>query len=245
MRVIKLTFLCNLLLICNIAFPQKSPFKEGNSFGVSVNAGPGTFADALSWSHYHPIGKSKLFRVGYGLRLSNFFGSDLNYTTAPAKYTSGKASIAALFADDIKRNIDTVNFSKAQTNSLNVGIYLAYVLPFGKNKFDLGINIDVLGFTFGSKQNAVYKNNNVSAKPTPFNLLLISDSDIGSLNSEWYISYRATKHLAIKAGYEFLFSEYTTDNKIQRLPNSNELNDRFRFKSSMILLGVLFAPFRK
>ena len=235
----------NLLFVFTISFSQKSPYKEKNSFALTVNAGAGSFADALAWSHYHAIGKNKRFRIGYGARFTNFIGSDMDYITAPAKYTSGKTSIGALFATNIEANIDTVNFVKSQTNSLNAGIYFSYVLPYWKNKFELGVNIDVLGFSFGGKQNAVYKNNTVSAKPTPFNLLLISDSDIGSLNSEWYISFWVNKHLAVKTGYEFLFSEYTTESKVQHLPNSNETNDRFRFKSGMIMLGVLFAPFRK
>jgi hypothetical protein len=245
MRPINFIFLITLLLACNISFSQQLSYKERNSFGLTVNVGAGSFANSLSWSHYHGIGKSKRLRIGYGLRFTNFTGSDLDYTTAPAKYTSGKSSIVALFSPDIKANIDTVSFSKSQTNFLNAGIYLNYVLPYWKNRFELGVNIDALGFTFGGRQNALYKNNTISAKPTLLNLLLISDSDKGSLNSEWYVSFWATKHLAVKAGYEFLFNEYTTDNKIQQLPNSSETNDRFRLKSGMAMLGILFAPFRK
>lgn len=245
MKLINWIFLLNLVLVSHISFSQRLTYKEKNVFGLTVNAGPGSFANSLSWSHYYGIGKSKRFRAGYGIRLTNFIGSDLEYTTAPAKYTSGKSSIAALFSTNINANIDTVRFSVSQNNFLNVGIYLAYVLPYWKNRFELGVNIDAVGVSFGSRKNAEYKNNTVSAKPTPFNLLLISDSDIGSLNSEWYVSFWATKRLAVKVGYEFLFNEYTTDSKVQQIPNSNETNDRFRLKSSMIMLGVLFAPFRK
>ncbi|MEO7767996.1 MAG: hypothetical protein ABIS01_11240 [Ferruginibacter sp.] len=245
MKIINWIFLCSVLLACNICFGQKQDYKEKNSFGLSVNAGPGNFASAISWTHYHAIGKKKRFSIGYGLRFTNFIGSDLDYITAPAKYTSGKSSVAALFSNNILANIDTVSFAKSQTYFLNTGIYLSYLLPYWKNRVQLGVNIDAIGFTFGPRQNAVYKNNTVAAKPTSFNLLLISDSDKGSLNSEWYVSYWVTPKLAVKVGYEFLFSEYTTDTKIQQLPNLNEANDRFRYKSSMIMLGVSIAPFRK
>ncbi|MCY7421330.1 MAG: hypothetical protein LH478_06250 [Chitinophagaceae bacterium] len=245
MKIINRVFLCSLLLICNICFSQKQVYKQKNSFGLTVNAGPGSFATALSWTHFHAVGKTKRFSVGYGLRFTNFIGSDLDYITAPAKFTSGKSSIAALFSDNILANIDTVSFPKSQTYFLNTGIYLSYLLPYWKNRLELGVNIDALGVTFGPRQNALYKNNTAGAKPTTFNLLLISDSDRGSLNSEWYASFWVTPRVAVKAGFEFLFSEYTTDTKIQQLPNLNETNDRFRFKSSMIMLGVSFAPFRK
>jgi len=235
-----------ILLFAGIeSFAQKLTYKEGNSFSLAVNVGASSFANSLAWTHFYAIGKSKRFKAGYGLRLTNFFGSDLDFTTAPAKYTSGKSSIAALFSENITANIDTISFQKVQTNFLNTGIYLQYTLPYWKNRIELGVNIDVFGFTVGGKQNASYKNSTVSAKPTGLNLLLISDSDIGSLNSEWYISYKATPQIAIKGGYQFLFTEYTTSTKIQQLPNSTERNDRFRLKSPMILFGLIYQPFGK
>ncbi len=245
MKIINWVFLSSLLLACNICFAQKKAYKEKNLFGLSLNAGPGSFATALSWTHNNAVGKKQRFNIGYGLRFTNFIGSDLDYITAPAKYTSGKSSVAALFSENIPANIDTVSFAKSQTYFLNAGIYLSYLFPYFNNRLELGVNIDAIGFTFGPRQNGVYKNNTVTAKPTSLNLLLISDSDQGSLNSEWYASYWVTPKLAVKVGYEFLFSEYTTDTKIQLLPNLNEANDRFRFKSSMIMLGVSYAPFRK
>jgi hypothetical protein len=243
MKLVIVAISISLLFTCTYSFAQKSTYKEGNSFSLAVNVGASSFANSLAWTHFYGIGKSKRFKAGYGLRLTNFFGSDLNFATAPAKYTSGKSSIAALFSTNITANIDTISIQKVQTNFLNAGIYLQYTLPYWKNRFELGVNIDAIGFTVGSEQNAAYKNSSASAKPTNFNLLLISDSDMGSLNSEWYISYKATPHLAIKAGYQFLFTEYTTSTKIQQLPNSTERNDRFRLKSPMILFGLIYKPF--
>ena len=220
-------------------------YKDGNLFGFTTNVGSGQFAYAISWSHYHGIGKNKRFKVGYGIRLTNFIGSDQKYITAPAKYTSGKESLVALFTQNIKANLDTVIFEKAQINFLNAGIYLSYTLPFWKDKVDLGVNIDAIGYSFGASRNGLFNNTTVSAKPSGFNALLISDSDKGSLNSEWFVRYWINKRWALKGGYEFLFTEYTTDAKIQLLPNSTDTNDRFRNKASMVMLGIEFAPFRK
>ena len=234
-------------LISLSAFSQR--YREGNLYGLTVNVGSGQFASALSWSHYHPIGKNKRFKVGYGLRLTNYFASDPDYVTAPAKYTSGKQSIVALFTENINANLDTVNFTKAQVNFLNAGVYLAYTLPVLHDRLELGVNIDAIGLSFGGKQGGTFTSGNrnaaVQAKPTAFNLLLVSDSDLGSLNSEWYVRYWLTKKWAIKAGYEFLFTEYKTDTKVQQLPNSSDTNDRFRNKAKMFMLGIQFAPFRQ
>ena len=238
-----------LIILLSLFFIDKNAsaqtYKEGNIFGFTVNVGSSSFANAFSWSHYHQFGKKNRIKIGYGIRLTNFFGSDLDYITAPAKYTSGKESIAALASETILANLDTVSFASSQVNFLNTGIYLAYTLPFLKNKLDFGINIDVLGFSFGAKQVGLYKNNTVTAKPTGFNILLISDSDMGSLNSEWYLRYHVSEKWALKAGYEFLFTEYTTDSKIQGFPNSTDTNDRFRLKSPMIMIGIQFYPFKK
>ncbi len=244
--ILKYFFLPALLMFsCVISFCQEGLPKTENQWGLTANAGASSFASSLAWSHYHGIGKQRRFRIGYGLRVTNFWGSDLEYTTAPAKYTSGRQSIAALFAQNINANIDTVNFSGAQVNFLNAGIYLSYIIPYWKNRFAVGVNIDAAGFSFGAGRQASYKGKTVSAKPGIFNLLLISDSDKGSLNSEWYVSYRASRKIALKAGYEFLFTEYTTSEKIQPIPGTGEFNDRFRLKSAMIMLGVLISPYKK
>jgi hypothetical protein len=245
----KILFLAMFILFYVSA--QAQSYKEGHLFGATVNIGSGEFATAFSWSHYHGFGEKKRFKLGYGLRMSNYFGSNQDYRTAPAKYTSGKESFAALFSEDIVANFDTVSFKSVQANALNAGIYLSYTPKILKDKLDIGVNIDAIGFSFGGKQQGffrgegVFNEANVGAKATPFNLLLISDSDLGSLNSEWYLRYWLSEQWAIKLGYEFLFTEFTTDDKIQPIPNTNEFNDRFRRKSSMLMLGVQFAPFRK
>ena len=77
-----------------------------------------------------------------------------------------------------------------------------------------------------------------TAAPTSFDLLLVSDNDIGALNSELYFRYWFKPKWAIKAGASFAFTEYTTENKL-RLEN-----DRWRNKSLMGMIGITFSPFR-
>jgi hypothetical protein len=244
----KLLITSLILMGCiNYGFAQSN--REEHTFGITFNVSNRQFADALSWTHYYGIGKNRRFKVGYGIRLTNYFSSEQNYITAPAKYTSGKQSIVALFTENIEKNLDTLNFTKTQVNFLNAGIYLCYTLPFFKDRLQLGVNIDAIGLSVGMKQGGTFtsssRNAAVSAKPTALNLLLISDSDYGSLNSEWYVCYWVSKKWGVKAGYEFLFTEYKTDSKVQKIPDSAETNDRFRNKSRMIMAGIVYAPFRK
>jgi hypothetical protein len=210
-----------------------------------LSGGANEFAGALSWAHLHGFGKKKQkFKIGYGLRLTSFAGKDLDYTTAPARLTSRATGPQVLFSETFLESIDTVTFSSAQTNSLNISIQLQY--SFSK-KIDIGFNIDAIGFSFGPTKTGTLissiKPSGLSevqsARPTPFNLLLVSDNDIGSLNSELYLRYWFRDQFAIKSGITFLFSEYTTDNTLIFD------NDRFRYKSLMFLLGFTYSPFKR
>jgi hypothetical protein len=226
---------------CLNSYSQSTP--AGSLLEASVFAGSGG-GGAVSWVRLHGFGSGKQrFKIGYGVRLSTYFGSTQNYITAPARLTSGKESIVALFTENIPANLDTVSFTKSQVNLLNAAIYLNYTPPILKDRLDVGMNIDALGFSFGGSQGGTYisngKNAAVNAKPTGFNLLLISDSDRGSLNSEWFVRYWLSEKWAVKLGYEFLFTEYTTDKKVQTVGDLQ--NDRFRNKSSLFLLGVTWS----
>jgi hypothetical protein len=182
--------------------------------------------------------------VGYGIRYTGYAGSALNYTTAPALLTSKQEGPQVLFSKIYDENIDTVSFGSTQVNTLNIVIHLNYsILP----KLDIGFNIDALGFSVGAAQTGTFKsslqqtNNSVmpKASPTPYNVLLVSDNDIGSLNSEIFARYWLNKKWALKAGAMFLFTEYKTENKL------SFDNDRFRNKSLMLMAGVSFKPFNQ
>ncbi|HEX6224292.1 MAG TPA: hypothetical protein VFZ52_07775, partial [Chryseolinea sp.] len=74
------------------------------------------------------------------------------------------------------------------------------------------------------------------------NLLLTSDNDIGSLNSEFYLRYKFNSKLSLRAGYAFVFSEYRTHTSLS-FDEGRIVNDRFRYKAAMAFVGVTFKPF--
>ncbi len=149
----------------------------------------------------------------------------------PQYYSSAPAD----FADD-ESNSDSLLLQYPQVNVLNIAINLGYRMS---PKFGLGFNIDALGFSFGGKQTGFYINGSVgqaaTAKPTSFNILLVGNNDHGSLNSEFYIRYFFKEKLAVKVAYQYLFTEYKTDTKVQQLPKAN---DRFRNKPVYLVLGL-------
>ncbi|MFN3840459.1 MAG: hypothetical protein ACK4RF_07110, partial [Cyclobacteriaceae bacterium] len=134
-------------------------------------------------------------------------------------------------------NIDTVLIGNPQVNSLNLFINLRYAF---NEKVHVGFNIDAIGVSIGGSAQGTYLDFPIgsvtNANPATFNLLLISDNDKGSLNSEFYIKYFFSKRWAAKAAAQFHFTEYITDTEVQQFP---EPNDRFRNKSLLFAAGIV------
>lgn len=203
---------------------------------VTLGAANAQVALSVSYLHLWKLGANKKLALGLGGRLTSYFGNNQYYTTAPAELTSGGTGPGVIFKDDILANIDSFLVRSPQANCLNISLNLEY--PLSKN-ITAGFNIDMIGFSFGSSRSGTYINGTtstpVNASPTPFNILLVSDNDRGSLNSEMYLRYFFNERIAIKLGAQFLFTEYTTTYNVQTYPSGN---DRFRNKSLMVCLGV-------
>ncbi|QHT71783.1 hypothetical protein GXP67_36530 [Rhodocytophaga rosea] len=213
---------------------------------LALSTRGGQAAVALSGAKLYGLGQKKRFKAGFGLRFTSYFGNNQDFVTAPARLTSGKTGPTVIFTEDIPANFDTLFLSNSQINFLNAAIFLQYsILPH----LDVGFNIDAIGFSIGQEQTGTFMalqsdeaslhNTRQSARPTSFNLLLSSDNDIGSLNSEFFLRYWIKPAWGIKIGYTFLFAEYTTSREL------TYTNDRFRNKAGMFMLGFTYAPFKK
>jgi hypothetical protein len=172
----------------------KKGYKYNNDFDLALAANSHQSLEALSWVHYQNITRNKKFKIGYGLRINSQFGKNLNYATAPAKLTSERTDPGVLFSETFYKNIDTLYVRKSQNNSLNISINLQYTFF---RKLDLGFNIDAIGFSFGGSTTGRYdayqspKNGSIqTASPSPFNLLLVSDNDIGNKSRVIICLYR-------------------------------------------------------
>lgn len=218
-----------------------------NILDLATSAASGKFSAALSFSRHHSIALKNKLQVGYGLRFTSFIGANQYYTTAPAKYTSPVQNLGTIFSKTITENIDTITTATTAVHALNLAMHLQFAF---NPRIDFGFNIDVVGLSFGSQKqfniiSSSFDGNQTpvqAAAPTTFNLLLTSDNDIGSLNSEFFVRYWLSERVGLRIGYTFLFSEYTTNNPLSF--NSGEIvNDRYRLKASMLLLAISFKPF--
>jgi hypothetical protein len=193
---------------------------------------------ALSFVNNWSVGERQRLTLGLGLRLTGYLGANQYYTTAPAILTSGSTSPLIIFQNNITANIDTFLIKSPQANLFNLSINLGYRI---NTKLEAGFNIDAIGFSFGGRRTGNYINGPVgkmlSASPTMFNTLLISDNDRGSLNSEFFVRYKLNNRWGVKLGASFLFTEYTTAIAVQQFPQAN---DRFRNKSLLACLGISY-----
>jgi long-subunit fatty acid transport protein len=198
--------------------------QNGTSF--ELGGAIGSSANSISASGFQNfgIGLKKKFYIGTGVRFTTFFGSNVNFTTAPADLT----------ADD--KNVDTLLAPSPSVSSLNLTINLGYKIS---EKLEVGFNIDAIGISFGPTGSPSYirngKSTPSSASPTSPNILLVGDNDKGSLNSHLFVRYKLSDHLGLKVAYQYLFNELTTTTKVQTIPSAN---DRFRAKSGMVYLGL-------
>lgn len=207
-----------------------------NTFSLDFAAG--STQGTLTPAYYHNwfIGKSKKVFVGIGGRFTGYVGRNQYYVTAPAKLTSNGTGPLVIFKENIAANMDTFLVARPNVYALNAMVNLGYQF---NPRLQIGFNIDVIGFSFGPQRRGNYINGRqgqmLNGKVTPFNALLISDNDLGSLNSQLYGNYKLAHRLSLRAGLQFLFTEYTTESKVQQLP---EPNDRFRKKSLMLMIGT-------
>lgn len=201
-----------------------SPWEK--RIGITGAFGEGSTSMTLGFSHLYGLGSSRRFKLGYGIRLSSFFGSDRKFTAAPPDLASSD-------------NPQSFLVESGQINAVNLGIYSDYSIT---ENVLVGFNIDVVGFSFGAEKEGIIDLNQIgigfpitdTATPTSFNALLVGDNDRGTLNSEFWIGYRIASNVMVRGAFSYLFTEYTTDGKYQ------DDNDRFRYKSVQGAVGVSY-----
>jgi hypothetical protein len=230
-------FFCYTLLMLSVScLAQETAKRSTDEATVVVGIGSHRGSISFSYEHNWKIGKKRKLQLGIGSRLTSFLGANLNYTTAPAELTTESTSPLVLFQENVEENIDTILVKSPQVNALNFFINIGYRIS---SKFQIGFSIDAIGFSFGKDTQVDFISGNTgritSASPTPFNILLISDNDKGTLNSDLHLKYSVNSCWSIRMGIQFLFTEYTTAEKVQQYP---EENDRFRNKSLLGMIGV-------
>lgn len=227
-----------VLVIMQITANAQTAKRSTDLITAMIGAGRYRGSFSASYEHNWSFGKNRRLEIGLGGRFTTFLAANLDYITAPAKLTTESTSPLIIFQENIEANLDTILIKSPQVNSLNGFINIDYKIS---RNFTVGFSIDAIGFSFGSDTRVNFMTGNTGkntdAHVTPFNVLLVSDNDKGSLNSDLYLRYSIGEKWCVRIGAQFLFTEYTTDEKVQQFP---EENDRFRNKSLLGSVGVSF-----
>jgi len=231
-----------LLLSTYVVSAQSKSEKPINQFvDFAITAGSSQGTAALSYVHNWKIGKKQRWEIGIGARLTSYFGTKKDYITAgPARLTrSFTTPFIIFFADQKTQNWDTLNVQRPFTNALNASLNFGYVI---NKKLSAGFNIDVIGVTVGRKTSGILTSNGITrndpeVKPSAFNLLLTGDHDLGSLNSEFFLTYKLNSKWSLRGIYQFYFSEYSTNNLTQ-VASDGTMIDRFRNKANTFGIGI-------
>jgi len=239
----KILTLAFLIMMFVIGYGQKKAAKNIDQYldlTGTIGSSEGSIAGA--YVHNWQLGKKKKLELGWGARVTGYFGTKKDFITAPAKLArSTTFPFIIIFAGQLEKNFDTLTVQRPFTTSVNLSFNAAYNF---NSRFSGGLNIDVIGVTFGRNSSAIFKSNGITttepvAKPAVFNLLLTGDNDLGNLNSEFFLKYKLNKKWGIRAVYQFLFSEYKTST-IKQIAPGGTVNDRFRNKVNALGIGISY-----
>ena len=255
-----------LLIFVSVHSFAQSPVSARLSSGYDIGFGysssnnnPTVYNPSAAYYQLINIGERKLVAIGWTARLGAFYGDNINYYTAPARLTRGQTGLGKLSGPLIGSNIDTVRFDYVTMTSLSVGIRAQVNL----GRVELGASADLLGLTLGRRRTGTYKSSSglfssVKSKsgadslnarfsgtnalqrayPTRLNLRLLGDNDIGTLSTEVYARVRINQRFAVKAGYQWLTTEVTVQNR-----DIVADNNRFRNRTGLAYVAVTLPIF--
>lgn len=164
-------------------------------------------------------------RIGLGSRLASF------YSFGKIPYTTADASLIGA------GRVNTLEINRALTFSANLAFVVLYPLS---EKWDLGMNIDLVGIGFGSERDGLYTgaggsfNGTQKASPSSFNALLGGRTDRGQLDSEFFVAYRFSD-FTFRTGWKHFVSEYTTSSTL------DDQNRRFRKSSDSVFAAAAWT----
>ncbi len=195
---------------------------------------------AASYVYSWKLGEKRKLAAGLGLRSTTMFGKKVAYTTAPARLARTNATpFLVVFAGQKTENWDTLAVQRPLITALNLTANLGYEIT---SNWSLLMSIDLVGFTLGRRSPAILTSNGTTraeavSKPTAINALLTGDLDYGTLNSEFSLRYKIDHRWAVRAIYQFIFTEYRTTTIKQTAPDGTQV-ERFRNKANNFGAGV-------
>jgi hypothetical protein len=194
----------------------------GQEVSASVAVAPGRATAAASWLLVLDALPGRL-HLGAGARVMGFGSFE------PLEFSTGDPDLIA------SGQTTSLVVPDARVLSLNL-VVQAVVRLVGP--LEVGANIDLAGFSLGPERTGDHRTSDPAfAGPQPArvsspNLLLIGNRDRGQLDSEFFLGWRVTEALTLRAGLSHVATEYLT------LDPVDSGNRRFRRFTSQPFLAM-------
>lgn len=211
--------LCYLLVMLGLLSPTTA-IAWNHSTQVSLGVSSSAQTTSVAWNPRWRCFDFAQIHLGTGIRQSAFTGQTLRLETAEHEAIE-------------RGEINTVTSVSPRIFALNAFISAdVWIL----NWFELGFNLDIGGMSFGTSQSGRYGENGpgetYELSPTRWNLLRGNTRDLGTLNSEFFVSMPLTPQVALRAGWSHFFAEMKT-----HIPLSDG-GRRFRTIRNLALISV-------
>ena len=94
-----------MLMLCAVSTQAQQLPTKSREVIFTTAIGSSEFSTAFAYQHLWLVGKKRKLGLGAGVRLTNYFGFNKYFTTAPAELTSGKTGPGVFFSENIEENI--------------------------------------------------------------------------------------------------------------------------------------------
>jgi len=194
---------------------------------LSAGLGDRTVAASAQWDKLFGIAKNRI-KLGFGVRMNVANLWDKSYFTAPPQRNTG-------IFDTLVVDHQTLYYCN-----------LTFILDVSLLKWwDVGMNIDIVGASWGPASEATYYSHNAgynktreTVTPETLNLMLFGHNDFGNLNSQFYMRFWPSSNVYIKAGMSLNTFISHTGNTL------NNGNTRFNSGCYMGFLSLGWTPKR-
>lgn len=235
-RIFLITFLIFISRLCAFSYSDGDStnkclkaWRENHHIDLSIGIGESVVLNALQWDKLFPIALKKRIKIGFGARLSviNYWNKD--FFTGPPQQKPGTSF------DTLRSQHQTTYFFNLQ--------FLAEVALL--KWWDVGMNIDLVGVSWGPVTPALYYSNSSgndgsiqNTQPENLNLMLFGKNDFGNLNSQFYMRIWPSKDVSLKFGMSL-----ATLTNLTEMPLSDG-NSRFHGGSYMGFVSLGWTPGR-
>jgi hypothetical protein len=185
--------------------PNDSAYQKPVPF-VDIVAGSLGFNTGLSLMAGKNIsfGKRNQWLIGGGLRFTSTFGSDKNYLSAEPDF----------YDNDDKT--DTLLVKRPSQSNTALVFMFSYRMG---NRLEFGMNIDLIGYTFGGTKDATHIGDGVEIETesmsNQLSILLGGANDRGMLKSEFFTAYHFNQKFMLRMGVSPHVNEYFTEKELQ------------------------------